>query len=74
MSPIGLSDEQHTRLLHFASQIAPGLRDQFLQRVAAGLRGRAHDGVGDGDLDRALRAARAAVARVPADWPTLPAA
>jgi hypothetical protein len=57
--PLALDDGQFTQLLHFAQQIPDTLRGEFLEHVARTLR--PVDGsVGDGDLHRALAAARKA--------------
>ena len=55
--PLALTDDQLTAILHGAQPLRPHDRDDFLREVANAL---ANSGgpVGDGDVNRAIRAAQ----------------
>jgi hypothetical protein len=63
MTTIALTDNQLRQVMEIAEAIAPQLRGDYLEHIAADLRHRCdHDGsVGDGDVYRAALA-RAAIA------------
>jgi hypothetical protein len=64
MTTIALTDSQLRQVTEIAEAIAPQLRGDYLEHIAADLRHRCdRDGsVGDGDVYRAALAARAAIA------------